>query len=102
MLTVAAYSLFKEVTAPLRPVAAGQQKRHSLSLPQRWPFLYAVELVHTVYQTVQQRFHGRCTVPRVNGRGQNDEVAGEDGKASTIKYISLTDEGLAFNPDAAE
>ena len=30
------------------------------------------------------------------------EVAGEDGKASTIKYISLTDEGLAFNPDAAE
>ena len=30
------------------------------------------------------------------------EVAGEDGKTSTIKYISLTDEGLAFNPDAAE
>ena len=30
------------------------------------------------------------------------EVADEDGKTSTIKYISLTDEGLAFNPDAAE
>ena len=30
------------------------------------------------------------------------EVADEEGKTSTIKYISLTDEGLAFNPDAAE
>lgn len=30
------------------------------------------------------------------------QVAGEDGKPSTIKYISLTDEGLAFNPTEAE
>lgn len=30
------------------------------------------------------------------------QVASEDGKPSTIKYISLTDEGLAFNPTEAE
>lgn len=30
------------------------------------------------------------------------EIVEEDGKTSIIKYISLTDEGLAFNPDAAE
>ena len=28
------------------------------------------------------------------------EVTGGDGKTVTIKYIALTDEGLAFDPDA--
>ena len=29
-----------------------------------------------------------------------EETAGEDGKVVTTKYISLTDEGMAFDPDA--
>lgn len=30
------------------------------------------------------------------------QVEGADGKVATVKYISLTEEGLAFDPDAAE
>lgn len=29
-----------------------------------------------------------------------DTVMGEDGKATTVKYISLTEDGYAFDPDA--
>ncbi len=28
------------------------------------------------------------------------EIVGEDGKAKATSYISLTDEGMAFDPDA--
>lgn len=32
---------------------------------------------------------------------RNEETTmGEDGKATTVKYISLTDAGYAFDPDA--
>ena len=32
---------------------------------------------------------------------RNEETEmGEDGKATTVKYITLTDEGYAFDPDA--
>lgn len=39
-----------------------------------------------------------------NGRAIRNEVSevGEDGKAVTVKYISLTEEGYAFDPDAAD
>ncbi len=30
------------------------------------------------------------------------EITGEDGKTIKIQYISLTDEGLAYTPEAAE
>lgn len=29
-------------------------------------------------------------------------ITGEDGKVSTVKYIALTDEGMAFDPEQAE
>lgn len=34
---------------------------------------------------------------------RNEETEmGEDGKAVTVKYITLTEEGMAFDPDASE
>lgn len=30
------------------------------------------------------------------------EVPAEDGKTAKVKYISLTEEGMAFDPDKAE
>ena len=31
-----------------------------------------------------------------------EAVTGEDGKVSTVKYIALTDAGMAYDPDAQE
>lgn len=30
------------------------------------------------------------------------EIPAEDGKTAKVKYVSLTDEGMAFDPDKAE
>lgn len=89
VLAVTLHPGLPKVRALFHGIAAGGDQGHGLALPQGRPLLPAVILVHSVYQPVQDRLHGRGAVPGVDGRGQHQQVAGQHAVENLLHVVVL-------------
>jgi len=88
VFAVALDAFFKEVGSVFLFIATGHKQGHLFAGPEGRADFVAVILVEAVDEAVEDVFHRARTVPGVDGRGQDDEVAGEDGVGNGLEVIA--------------
>lgn len=88
MLAVALDAFFKEIGTVDGLIAAGDETGDPFAGPERRAYFVAVILVEAVDEAVEDVLQRSRTVPRVDGRGQDDEVALEDGVCNGRKLVA--------------
>lgn len=71
-----------------RFIAAGDETGDLFAGPEGGSYLVAVVLVEAVDEAVEDILQRSWTVPGVDGRGQDDEVALEDGACNRLEVIA--------------
>jgi hypothetical protein len=89
MLAAALEALFPDIDTLFDGVTAGGDEGGALSGPQSGAFLFGVELVHAVGETVKQIFHGSGAVPGVDGGGEDYQIAVQYGLCNFFHIILL-------------
>lgn len=88
MFAVALDAFFKEVGPVDGLIAAGHHEGHFFAGPEGGSYLVAVVLVEAVDEAVEDILQRSRTVPGVDGRGQDDEVALQYGACNGLEVIA--------------
>ena len=95
VLAVALDAFFEEVCALFRPVTAGHEEGDFFACPDRRADVVAIVFVEAVDEAVEDVLQRPRTVPRINRRRQDDEVAGKDVVSDGLEVI-FADAGKVF------